>query len=71
MNIQGRLHDGAGAPVSPGLKTFTFRIFDQQVGGTEVWPAGPGETQTITTDSQGLWTAAIGTGCEHNGPHDG
>jgi len=50
MNVQGRLTDAAGDPVSPGLKNFTFKIFDQEVGGVEIWPAGPGELQTITTD---------------------
>jgi hypothetical protein len=61
MNVQGQLKDGAGDPVAPGLKFFTFKIFSQQLGGPEIWPAGPGETQTLATDANGLWNAAIGT----------
>jgi len=60
MNVQGRLTDGSGTPVPAGVKVFTFKIFDQPVGGTEIWPAGPGETQAIATNADGLWTAAVG-----------
>ena len=60
LNVQGQLKDGAGDPVPPGLKFFTFKIFDQQIGGNEIWPVGPGETQTLATDDDGLWNAAIG-----------
>lgn len=60
MNVQGRLADAAGDPLPPGFKIFTFKIWDAEVGGTEVWPGGPGEVQTIGTDDDGLWTAQIG-----------
>jgi len=60
MNIQGRLTDDTGAPVAPGFKIFTFKVFAAEVGGAEVWPAGPGEDQTIYTDDDGLWTAEVG-----------
>ena len=60
MNVQGRLTDAAGDPASPGLKNFTFRIFNQQVGGTEIWPGGAGELQTLATDADGLWNANLG-----------
>jgi hypothetical protein len=60
MSVQGRLTNGAGAPVPAGLKTFTFKIYDAQFGGVEIWPAGPGESQSISTDANGLWNAGVG-----------
>jgi len=60
MSVQGRLTNGAGAPVPAGLKNFTFKIWDAAAGGTEIWPAGPGELQTLTTDANGLWNAGVG-----------
>lgn len=60
MNVQGRLTDAAGDPLPAGFKIFTFKIWDAEVGGTEVWPGGPGENQTIGTDDDGLWTAQVG-----------
>lgn len=60
MNVQGRLTNGSGGVVPAGLKLFTFKIFDQQVGGVEIWPAAPGETQALTTDANGLWSGSIG-----------
>lgn len=61
MSVQGRLTNAGGAPVPAGLKNFTFKIFDLQVGGVEIWPGGPGETQVLTTDANGLWNAGVGT----------
>lgn len=60
MNIVGRLADSAGVPVPTGSRTFTFKIFDQQSGGMEIWPGGPGETQVLVTDSGGYWQGNIG-----------
>lgn len=60
MNIQGRLTDDTGTPLPAGEKGFLFRIFDSQTGGTQLWPEGLGETQFITTDENGLWTASVG-----------
>ena len=36
MSVQGRLTNGAGAPVPAGLKNFTFKIYDQPAGGIEI-----------------------------------
>ncbi|MBI5869115.1 MAG: hypothetical protein HZB43_12660 [candidate division Zixibacteria bacterium] len=60
MTVQGKLTNSAGNPVAPGAKSFTFKIYDAQAGGTDVWPAGAGETQPVTTDANGLWTAQLG-----------
>ena len=60
MNMQGRLTDNLGDPVAPGLKIFTFKIFDAEVNGTEIWPAGTGEDQTLFTGANGLWNARVG-----------
>ncbi len=60
ITVQGRLTDAGGAPLPPGGKTFTFRILDDSTGGTEVWPGGGGEVQTITSDAAGLWIGLIG-----------
>ncbi|MBD3298053.1 MAG: hypothetical protein GF341_05305, partial [candidate division Zixibacteria bacterium] len=35
----------------------TFKIFDADVGGTEIWSEG---TQLITSDADGLWNAELG-----------
>lgn len=61
MSVQGRLTTAAGAPVPAGFKNFTFKIFDVQVGGVEIWPGGPGETQLLSTDANGLWNAGVGS----------
>jgi len=61
MTVQGKLTNSIGKPSAPGFKLFTFKIFDAQSGGSEIWPAGPGETITVKTDSLGLWTAQLGT----------
>ncbi|MBD3299629.1 MAG: hypothetical protein GF341_13315 [candidate division Zixibacteria bacterium] len=60
MTAQGRLTDQSGTPLPAGVKGFLFRIFDSEIGGTQIWPEGLGESQTITTDENGLWTATIG-----------
>lgn len=60
ISIQGKLTDAAGAPPSVGAKSFTFRIYDDSVGGTKVWPASDGEAQTITTSTEGLWAGLVG-----------
>jgi hypothetical protein len=63
MNVQGRLADSTGAPQSPGAYGFTFRLFDAELGGTQIWPSNgsSGEAQIIVLGTDGLWTAALGT----------
>jgi len=61
MNIQGRLTHPNGAPVANQELDFTFKIFDAASGGSEIWPNGPGEAQTLTTEWNGLWTAELGS----------
>jgi hypothetical protein len=60
MTVQGRLLDDTGSP--PTATYFIhFRIFDQEVGGTELWPlAGPGGEGHSEFVEEGLWTAEIG-----------
>lgn len=60
MNVQGRLTDSTGSPLTAGVKTFTFKIYDMEVGGTEILPNTVGEDQSITTDAAGLWNANVG-----------
>jgi hypothetical protein len=60
MNVQGRLTDASGDPVADVLVDFTFKIFDAEVGGSEIWPGGPGELQALGTDANGLWNARVG-----------
>jgi hypothetical protein len=57
INVQGRLTDAAGTPLSSGFKQLTFSIHDAEAGGSTLWA---GETQLVTTDADGLWNAAIG-----------
>ncbi|MEW5702080.1 MAG: tail fiber domain-containing protein [Candidatus Zixiibacteriota bacterium] len=61
MTVQGKLTSAVGTPPAAGPKTFTFKIYDAPVGGTELWPGGPGETQVVNTDAAGLWTAQLGS----------
>jgi hypothetical protein len=61
ISVQGRLTNTSGDPVTPGPKSFEFKIFNQVSGGTEIWPAGMGdEIQTISTDVNGLWCGQVG-----------
>jgi hypothetical protein len=59
MSIQGRLVDSQGDPLT-GAVTLTFRIFDAQVGGTEIWPGGAGEAQSLVLGAEGMWQAEVG-----------
>lgn len=61
MNVQGKLTDAVGDPLGPGVFIFTFKIFDMAVGGVEIWPAGPGEIQSVATDDNGTWNAILGS----------
>ncbi len=60
ITVQGRVTDASDNPLPAGAKSFVFRIFNASVGGTELWPGGAGETQTITTSSDGLWIGLVG-----------
>ena len=60
INVQGRLTDSTGSPLPAGLRIFTFKIFDAATLGSEIWPGGAGEDQTLVTDAAGLWTANVG-----------
>lgn len=60
MAVQGRLTDAVGLPPAAGVKQFVFRVFNAPSGGTEIWPGGAGEIQSVSTDAQGMWKANIG-----------
>ncbi|HWO56136.1 MAG TPA: tail fiber domain-containing protein [bacterium] len=60
ITIQGQLTDSSGVPLAAGQYTVVFRIFDSQGGSSQVWPVGPGESQTIVVLDGGLWTGALG-----------
>jgi hypothetical protein len=62
MTVQGRLTDDTGEPAT-GSFFIHFRIFDQEVGGTELWPlTGPGgEGHSTSLDENGLWTLEVGS----------
>ena len=60
ITIQGKVTDSIGNPLSVGAKTFTFRIFNTDAGGAQVWPAVGGEVQSITTGSGGIWVGLVG-----------
>lgn len=61
MTVQGRVTDAGGSPLPAGVKNFTFKIFDDSLAGSELWPVGDGENQAIATDASGLWIASVGT----------
>lgn len=60
ITVQGRLTDLAGVPLPPGAKSFTFRLFNASVGGSQIWPVGGGEVQSITSGADGLWIGLLG-----------
>lgn len=60
ITVQGRLTDAAGTPLPAGPKTFTFRIFNANAGGSQLWPGGGGEIQSITSGVDGLWIGSLG-----------
>ncbi|MBD3299290.1 MAG: hypothetical protein GF341_11585 [candidate division Zixibacteria bacterium] len=62
ITVQGRLTDGTGTPLPAGLKELSFRIYNSQIGGAQIWPPSGSETQVITSDAGGLWTANVGSG---------
>ena len=40
ISYQGRLTDAGGDPVSDGIHTMRFRLYDAQNGGTLLWESG-------------------------------
>ena len=61
MTVQGRLTRINGTPIT-GTNTLTFKIYDAQFGGNEIWPLVLGqEAHSVTSDANGLWTETIGT----------
>lgn len=60
ITVQGRLTDAANNPLPAGAKTFTFRLFNASVGGSQIWPGGGGEVQSITSGGDGLWIGLLG-----------
>ena len=60
VTVQGKLTDAAGTPLTAGVKSFTFKIFDSPTLGTEIWPNAPGENQSLTSDPAGLWIGLVG-----------
>jgi len=62
VNYQGVLRDAAGAPRN-GLFDMIFRLFDQEIGGSEILQdshAGGGSPPVVVTD--GLFSVEIGSG---------
>jgi len=58
INYQGRLTDTDGQPVEDDLRGFIFRIYDDSIGGNELWSTD-GTVWIQVTD--GLFSWAIGT----------
>ncbi len=56
INVQGKLSDAAGAPISGELQ-FTFAIFDEESGGNQLWREGP---LTITL-TRGIYNVLLGS----------
>lgn len=60
ITVQGKLTDAGGVPLPAGAKAFVFRIYDDSLAGSKVWPDNAGENQTLTTTTDGLWVGFIG-----------
>jgi hypothetical protein len=59
ISAQGKLTDGSDNPIT-GSQNFVFKLFDAEIAGTEIWPAGAGENQVLNSDASGLWIASVG-----------
>ncbi|HWO56137.1 MAG TPA: hypothetical protein VNN55_01075 [bacterium] len=60
ITVQGVLTDSLGSPLPPGVRAFTFRIYDAAANGNEIWPGETGEIQSIASDANGRWVALVG-----------
>ncbi len=56
INYQGKLTNAAGQP-QQGNFQMVFKIYDAPTGGSALWE----ETQTVTTDAQGLFNVLLGS----------
>ena len=56
VGLQGLLTDDTGAPVPNGSHSVTFALYDENVGGTQIWT----ETQSVSTTG-GLFSVALGS----------
>jgi hypothetical protein len=56
VQFSGTLKDAAARPVS-GVVSVTFAIYGEQDGGTALWS----ETQNVTADANGHYSATLGT----------
>jgi len=62
MTIQGRLSDAGGSPLGSTPVDLYFKIFDDPLAGSVLWPVDPdGEMHALTTDAGGLWTLTLGS----------
>jgi len=57
INYQGMLRDKTSGEPLVSSYDMTFRIYDADTGGTELWS----ETQNVTTDSSGVFTVILGS----------
>jgi hypothetical protein len=57
ITYQGLLTDDAASPVADGSYNLTFRIYDAETGGTELWS----ETQPSVAVSGGLFKVQLGS----------
>jgi YVTN family beta-propeller protein len=55
LTYQGRLTDNAGHPIANQTVSITFRLYQQQTGGTPLWA----QTKSVATDADGLFTAVL------------
>ncbi len=57
INYQGFLTDDAGVPVADGNYSLTFRIWDAETGGTQLWS----EDHSTVSVTNGLFNVILGT----------
>ena len=59
ISVQGKLTNSSNVPRT-GSFTFTFEIYNAESSGFKVWPPVGVESQVITTNADGVWTAQLG-----------
>jgi len=55
ITYQGRLTDNAGNPIASQTVNITFRLYEQEAGGTPIWE----QARSITTGPDGLFTTVL------------
>ncbi|MBP9817444.1 tail fiber domain-containing protein, partial [Candidatus Shapirobacteria bacterium] len=60
LSFQGRLTDSAGNPITSSTG-IVFKLFNNSIGGTELYNSNIGNSQTVVPDTNGIFSVVIGS----------